>query len=51
LRTKFTTSLDDELLTKLRLLAVNSKLDINDILEDLVRQLFDGKVMLSKHKK
>ena len=43
MRTKFTTTLDDELIKKLKIQAIQENTDVSKILEVLIREYLDKK--------
>jgi len=45
---KFTTTIDEDLLVELKVLALREKTEVNTILEDLIKQLLDKQIELSK---
>lgn len=47
LKTKFTTTIEDEILSSLKIKAIQEKVNVNEILEKLIVMYLKGEVILS----
>ena len=46
MKTRFTTTIDDELLSQLKILAIQQKVNVNDILNSLIKLYVNGEVLI-----
>jgi predicted DNA binding CopG/RHH family protein len=49
-RTRFTTTIDEELVSKIKIKAIQQGLHVNDIIEELIQLYLDDKVVIAAKK-
>ena len=50
LRVGFRTTIDEDLLSKIKIKAIQEKVDVNDILEDLIRKYLNDEIQIKINK-
>jgi len=51
MRVGFKTTLDEELLSKIKIKAIQEKVNVNDILEELIKKYLDQQIILELKRK
>lgn len=50
MRVGFRTTIDDKLLSEIKMIAIQEKVNVNDILEQLIKKYLNGEIILSFNK-